>query len=245
MSKGESSFKKVFKFCSVAYEKEKFILYMFILGMFLILALPFFQVPWLLGLPKTWFHVDKNPYHLWEIAAIIWSLFFLLGFISKLPDEFENSKAGARVVSQITRSFTFLIIFVSLLILFVLLEGSAYNLLGSWSPFVRAVAEACISALLCLVDWKLWKTFRNETDEEFRKKAQRFYRYFKTLDIPGLIGFVLIAIFLFVRILVCTSNGTDNTQMHLTFLSGASAVNLIIINVIFSTSEINRHMGKQ
>jgi len=197
----------------------------YLLGVSLIIMLPFqhyrhivevFHVH--LPLPFISPMIETNQtFEFWELAVCLWSLLFLLIFFLRELGEHANRlqlKPGKAV---------FLGIF-GLVIVVLCAGGAGYLLLSQKPAESRIFAELLITGLLCVSDLLFYFWYRKGNAKEL---ADDFTLFLLVLDGPSLLSFLVLWGYL-------SFSASGASDWKLPFASGAAALNLVLVNTVFS-----------
>ena len=178
----------------------------------------------------TWtyhrFGIDSNAVELptlsWEVAAIAWSLSYLAAYLLvEFPKAYGDDLKGA-IGPYI--GFMFLggtiAAFVAVLWIYAQDDGTGVARVGA--QFIVVGWLAAIDMLLGFILPERWvaKDVKND-----------YRRYLKLVDGPGTVAILLLLLFL-------TYSGGSHDSLS-GFASGASAMNLLLVNAIFAVLYFN------
>lgn len=205
--------------------KERTKIYpVYLLGVSLIVLLPFqhyrhmveiFHIP---SLPVVTRIAQVNEsFEFWELAVCLWSLLFLLIF-------FLRELAGhAEKLALKPQQSVFLGI-IGFIVVTLCAFGAGYLLLSKRPAEYRIGAELIITGLLCTSDILFFFWYKRKAKE----LADDFALFLLVLDGPSLIAFLVLWVYLL------SSFGGGVQDWKLPFASGAAALNLVLVNTVFS-----------
>jgi len=197
----------------------------YLLGVSLIIMLPFqhyrhivevFQIQ--LPLPFISEVIESNQtFEFWELAVCLWSLLFLLIFFLRELGEHADRlelKPGKSVFLGIG----------GFIIVAACAFAAGYLLLSHKPAESRIGAELLISGLLCASDVLFYFWYKQHKADEL---ADDFTLFLMVLDGPSLLAFLVLWGYL-------SFSAAGPSDWKLPFASGAAALNLVLVNTVFS-----------
>jgi len=171
-----------------------------------------------------------TPFRYWEIAVFFWSAIFFISV--QIYDGYHYADAVLHSCGKAYRRG--LISTGSFIIVIFLLY---YFMFRTESPLCRLAAEAGLVLLFCGQDLFFIRSYSKEylLEEDANKKRQlenssdNYLWFLLLVDIPGLFAFAVVLAYL----LHCKFINA-NQEWQSPFASGAAALNLLLINVVYS-----------
>jgi hypothetical protein len=160
---------------------------------------------------------SNQTFEFWELAVCLWSLLFLLIF-------FLRELAGHAEKLALKPSQAVALGIVGFIIVFVCACGAGYLLLSDKPAEYRIGAELLITGLLCTSDALFFFWYKRKAPEF----ADDFALFLLVLDGPSLIAFLVLWGYLMY------SAAGPPPEWKLPFASGAAALNLVLVNTVFS-----------
>jgi hypothetical protein len=223
----------VYKFDPIRWSgshKERTKIYpIYLLGISLIVMLPFQHYQHVIDLLHIQAQVpiispiisrmieNNQTFEFWELAVCLWSLLFLLiFFLRELRGHAErlDLKAGTSVSLGMG----------GVIIVGACAAFSGYLLLSEKPAEYRIGAELLITGLLCTSDILFYFWYKRKAKE----LADDFTLFLLVLDGPSLLAFLVLAAYL----LFSSAGPSDGWKLP--FASGAAALNLVLVNTVFS-----------
>jgi hypothetical protein len=178
---------------------------------------------------------SETPYHYWEAAVFLWSAMFFI--LVQIYDGYHYADAVLRTCGKaykrgLVSTLAFIAV-IFLLYFLMVLHDSAQK---------RLIAELGLVALFCIQDVFFMKSYSNEyqaeknAEKSDKKKMERLdktsdnYMWFLLLlDMPGFFAFVIVWAYVF-----HCQHMNINQEWQAPFAAGAAALNLLLINVVYS-----------
>lgn len=100
-----------------------------------------------------------------------------------------------------------------------------------WGPYLKGLGFNRIAADFLIVIWLFGADlFLSRSQCVLKNDKKLFQRALWLIDFPALIGFLILTVFLWVKVVLPNQQGPDVER----FVAGAAAMNLLVINAAFS-----------
>jgi hypothetical protein len=171
---------------------------------------------------------NETPFRYWEIAVFLWCAIFFI-FV-QYRDGKHYAKAILRSDQAYDRGFVWMAIFIMVIgVLY-------YFIVKSESPSGRLLAELVLVLLFCIQDLVFMRKYSRAFQDKkaidrdrLYKTSDNYFWFLLLLDLPGLFAFTIVLVFL-----VHCQHMTINQDWQAPFASGAAALNLLLLNVVYS-----------
>lgn len=202
------------------FKKDMFTVLMMALGALLVIMLPFGVANgWVISLRAFGWIREGLAIHVkfpecieaWKFVALSWSLIYLVTYMFfKFPKAYPGSTA-------IGMSFGGVTIIVSLFVKYLYVQEDEFGI-------CKLGAELLVLGWLVVIDLIL--AYGLDVGDSVRNDYKNFLWI---VDFPGLAGLLTLAGFL-----LCLRTSNIKSDHILSFLAGASAMNLLIVNTAFA-----------
>lgn len=193
------------------------------------LELGFFIPEFLAGLAPAdgYASPSHHPYELWEVAVCFWSVVFMFWVVIwHAVDHMDRVQVSTKVAYGwgLAVAVGFIAFCIVVFVLLIVIR----------SAVGRVAAEIMIVTGFCVFDVVLYRMYKKrasrETDVDiqrmFERRAPNFLRFLILVDLPALVGFIFLMAYL--------HHGNLVSEWNLSFISGAAAFSLIVVNMVYS-----------
>lgn len=208
--------------------KRRHIYALYVFGVVLVILLPFGALEFLFhkcGHCPHWLVflvLGDKPYEAWERAVCLWTLVFLSFFvfaelgqhIQAVEDRSQTPMNAPTIIGVAFKCFggALLVLAVALVLI-----------MATHHAWLRNIGELVVALALCYVDVRLYRYYKKQSLD---KEADGFLGFLFLVDIPGLVALLAVELFLILR------HGTGDALLPVA--AGAAALNLALVNTIFS-----------